>query len=73
MATRSRSLRLEKGEKQVDFALKCLMKPKTYAAIEEGRSIPSPFNLKNMCKALGMTMDQFMETSPEPEADVQPC
>jgi transcriptional regulator with XRE-family HTH domain len=63
---RTKDLRIERNLKQGYVAGKIKMKTKAYSAVEQGWSIPKIFNIKLLCQLHGMTLDEFMEGSPDP-------
>lgn len=56
---------------QTSLANLLKIKPGTYATYEQRSAQPSLFLIKQICKICGITIDKFMEGSPEEEPTTQ--
>lgn len=67
IAGRLKTLRSEAKLKQGAVATLLNMKQGTYGTYEQGTAEPSIFVLKQICEIYHITIDQFMQGSPNPK------
>lgn len=63
---RLKDLMAAKDIKIKEMSAEIRVKFKTFSSYYEGRAEPSLPVLKRICKRLGVTVDQFLEGSPDP-------